>query len=124
MAVEDEVLTAAVARSAALVAGDAARLGRLHHAQLRWTTHLGVVLDREAYLAGNNPGTLRWLDQQLSGVDVQVVAGAVAVLSAEVTDVVERDGEPRTLRMRLTQTWVAGPEGWQCLAGHAGPLLH
>ncbi|MFI1993949.1 nuclear transport factor 2 family protein [Actinoplanes sp. NPDC020271] len=122
MSIEEEVLAAAAARSAALVAGDAEQLKRLHHPSLRWTTHRGEVRDRAAYLAGNEPGTLRWLDQKLSGVDV-VVAGTVAVLTAEVTDVVSRDGQPRTFRMRLTLTWVAGPDGWQCLAGHAGPQL-
>jgi hypothetical protein len=122
MSVEDEVLAAAAARSAALVAGDSGRFARLHHPRLRWTTHRGEVRDRAAYLAGNEPGTLRWLDQRLSGVDVQV-AGTVAVLTAEVTDVVVRGGESQTFRMRLTLTWVAGPDGWQCLAGHAGPLL-
>jgi hypothetical protein len=34
---------------------------------------------------------------------------------------VTRDGQAQTFTLRLTQTWVRSPQGWQCLAGHAGP---
>jgi hypothetical protein len=47
----------------------------------------------------------------------------VAVLTAVVVDRVRRGGREETFRMRLTQTWVRSAEGWQCLAGHAGPRL-
>jgi hypothetical protein len=46
-----------------------------------------------------------------------------AVLTALVIDEVERDGVDQTFILRLTQTWVRGSAGWQCLAGHAGPEL-
>jgi hypothetical protein len=117
------VVAAARARSAALVAGDRQRLAALLHPRLRWTTYQGVVLDREQYLAGNVGGGLVWVEQMLQDVDVQVVGDAAAVLTALVVDVVNRDGSPETLRLRLTQTWVNTVDGWQCLSGHAGPRV-
>ena len=119
--VAGEVLAAARARADALAAGDRAALGRLLHPQFRWTTHRGAVLDRDAYLAGNVDGGLTWRSQRLDDVDVQVAEDRVAVLTAWVTDLVVRDGEPQTFRMRLTQTWLRTGDGWVCLAGHAGP---
>ena len=49
------------------------------------------------------------------------VVGDTAVLHAEVTDVVDADGEPVTYRMPMTQVWVRQDAVWLCLAGHAGP---
>ena len=119
--VKEAVVAAARARSAALVSGDRRRLAELLHPQLRWTTHRGVVLDREAYLASNLGGGLVWVEQTLHDLDVQVVGDAVAVLTALVVDVVDRNGSPETYRLRLTQTWVNAAGRWQCLSGHAGP---
>lgn len=118
------VVAAAEARSAALVAGDRRRLAALLHARLRWTTYRGVVLDRQEYLDGNVGGGLVWVKQTLQDVDVQVVEDAVAVLTAVVVDVVNRDGTRETFRLRLTQTWVNTAVGWQCLSGHAGPRVN
>lgn len=118
----DDVLDAAHARAAALVAGDAAALRSLLHPDLRWTTHRGDVLDREGYIAANTGGALQWKGQSLDGAEV-VVAGDTAVLVATVVDVVERDGAAQMFRLRLTQTWVRADGRWQCLAGHAGPSV-
>jgi ketosteroid isomerase-like protein len=117
---EDEVLAAADRRARALAARDAEALRALHHPALRWTTHRGAVLDRDAYIAGNTESDLVWRSQRLLEPQV-AIAGNTAVLTAIVVDEVELDGRPRTFRMRLTQTWVREPEGWVCLAGHAGP---
>jgi ketosteroid isomerase-like protein len=119
---EDEVLAAAERRAKALRERDAAALRALHHEQLRWTTHRGAVLDRDAYVAANTQGDLVWRDQRLEDVQV-TVAGDAAVLTARVVDEVERAGEPQTFSLRLTQAWVRGPGGWVCLAGHAGPAV-
>ena len=116
-----EVIAAAEARAEALAAGDRDALILLLHPRFRWTTHRGVVLDRESYVTGNTGGDLTWVSQTLGDVDVQVVDGRVAVLTAEVTDVVVRDGREQTFRMRLSQTWVRTAAGWVCLSGHAGP---
>jgi hypothetical protein len=117
-----DVRAAAERRAGALVARDAASLRDLHHPELRWTTHLGHVLDRDAYIRGNTEGALVWRAQTLDDV-VVAVAGSTAVLTAVVTDEVEQEGERRTNRLRVTQTWVQDGEGWRCLAGHAGPKL-
>lgn len=120
MSSEREVLGAAERRARALVDRDPAALRRLHHPELRWTTHRGDVLDRERYVRGNTEGPLVWRAQRLEQVEV-TVAGGAAVLVAVVVDEVEQDGEPLTNRLRLTQTWVQSTDGWVCLAGHAGP---
>jgi len=105
------------------VAGDRRRLAALLHPQLLWTTYQGVVLDREDYLAVNVGGGLVWIEQTLQDIDVQIIGNAVAVLTALVVDVVNRDGAQDTFRLRLTQTWVNSADGWQCLSGHAGPRV-
>lgn len=92
------------------------------HPSLQWTTFTGDVLSREQYIAGNTGGALRWRSQRLEGTCV-VVVGDTAVLTALVTDEVERAGSEQTCTLRLTQTWVRTEGGWQCLAGHAGPEL-
>jgi uncharacterized protein DUF4440 len=117
-----EVIAAAERRAVALARGDAAELRRLMHPEMRWTTHLGVVLDRDSYIAGNTDGSLLWRDQRLETPTVAIV-GDAAVLHAVVVDVVERDGRRETFRLRLTQTWVREAGTWRCVAGHAGPLL-
>jgi hypothetical protein len=109
----NEVVAAAQRRALALAAGDVEALRALHHPALRWTTHLGEVLDRDAYLADKGSG---WLAQRLADVHV-AMEGDTAVLTAVVTDELV-DG---TFRMRLTQTWVRRDGGWVVLAGHAGP---
>jgi ketosteroid isomerase-like protein len=118
----DRVIEAARQRAAALAAADRAALLELHHPDLRWTTHDGVVLDRDAYVAGNTGGDLLWRGQDLLEIDV-VVAGGVAILCAIVVDQVERDGAAQTFRLRATQTWVEEDGRLRCLAGHAGPRL-
>jgi ketosteroid isomerase-like protein len=115
---QDEVARAAARRAAALAAGDEAALRLLMHPDLQWTTFRGEVLGYEDYIAANTRGDLRWRSQRLEGVTV-AVAGDTAVLTATVTDEVSRDGRDRAFHLRLTQTWVRTPQGWQCLAGHA-----
>lgn len=115
-----EVLAAAGRRAEALAERDADTLRALLHPALRWTTFTGEVLDREGYIAGNTAGDLVWRGQRLADVNVTVV-GTTAVLTAVATDSVRRDGCDQVFRLRLTQTWVRGADGWQCLAGHAGP---
>jgi hypothetical protein len=117
---EREVIAAAERRAAALVDGDAEQLRVLLHPSLRWTTFRGDILDRDRYISGNTSGDLEWRRQLLTDVDV-VVVGVTAVLTAVVTDDVRREGRDQRFRLRLTQTWVRGDAGWQCLAGHAGP---
>jgi ketosteroid isomerase-like protein len=51
------------------------------------------------------------------------LAGDAAVVTAAVTDDAERDGQRLTFKMPMTQTWVKTVDGWQLLAGHAGPRL-
>ncbi len=117
-----EVVASAQRRATALAERDPAALRRLLHPSLRWTTYRGDVLDLETYVAGNTGGDLRWNEQRLEDVDVAVV-GDTAVLLAVAVDDVERRGERRVVRLRLTQMWVRTDGGWRCLAGHAGPEL-
>lgn len=122
---EEQVLTAAYARAAALAAGDAATLRGLLHPRFGWVSHRGEVFDRDRYVAENTaPGGVRWQQQRLEREQVHVV-GDAAVLRCSVTDVVTgADGGEVRARMLMTQTWVRGDlGGWVCLAGHAGPRL-
>lgn len=117
---EEQVVEAALRRADALAARDEATLRALMHPGLRWTTFRGDVLGYEEYIAGNTRGGLRWRSQRLADVSVTVV-GDAAVLTSAVTDEVTRDGHDLAFEVRLTQVWVRTPEGWRCLAGHAGP---
>jgi len=119
--VREEVLEAAGRRAEALAARDAAALVRLLHPEFVWTTHRGEVMDRDRYVASNTGGALRWVGQVLEEPSVAVV-GDTAVVTAIVVDQVERAGVAQVFRLRLTQTWVRDPAGWECLAGHAGTL--
>ena len=118
---KDEVIAAARLRASALVRGDSDELRRLMHPQLRWTTRLGVVLDREAYIEGNTNGSLVWRAQHIQEPAV-IVVGNVAILTAMVIDEVEVEGKLQTFRLRLTQTWVHQEREWRCISGHASPF--
>jgi hypothetical protein len=100
MDVEQQVIDAAVARGAALAAGDVDGLKRLLHPA----------------------GPLNWKKQSLSDPEV-VIVGTVAVLRCLVTDEVDAGQGRETFRMPMTQTWVRTDGHWLCLAGHAGPRL-
>jgi len=78
------------------------------------------VLTREEYISANTGGSLVWRAQRLHDPHVVVVGGA-AVLTAVVTDDVQRDGCNESFTLRLTQLWVEEAASWRCLAGHAGP---
>lgn len=117
----EQVIAAAEARATALALGNAEGLSRLLHEEFRWTTHTGETFRRSEYVRRNTEGHTTWRSQTLSDVEV-VVVGDTAVLHAEAADVVlSADLEPETFRMPVTQVWVRLPDGWQCLAGHAGP---
>ena len=123
MTSDEDGLRAAVQRRAdALASGKPEALEAMLHPRFRWTSHRGEVFDRAHYIGSNTGTGLLWRQQLVDQTDV-VVVGDVGVVSCVVTDHVEVDGEARTFRMPVTQTWVRVPAGWQCLAGHAGPLL-
>lgn len=117
-----EVLAAARRRADALGRGDRDALEALLHPQFVWTSHKGTTFDRSTYLDANAGGPTRWHGQRLEDVDIRVVDD-VAVLRCVVTDDVTTADGRETFRMPMTQTWIRGERGWQCLAGHAGPRL-
>jgi hypothetical protein len=120
MDVRSEVVQAAEARARALAEGDTARLRDLLHEEFRWTSHTGESFDRDEYVERNTTGHVSWQAQQLADVEVSVVA-EVAVLRAEVTDVIGAGHGTESFRMPVTQVWVRHDGAWRCLAGHAGP---
>lgn len=115
-----QVIAAAEARAVALAIGDSDALMGLLHPDFRWTSHTGETYRRVDYIGRNTSGIVRWRSQQLAEVEVTVV-GDAAVLHAEVLDVVTSREVEVTFRMPMTQVWVRQGNGWQCLAGHAGP---
>jgi ketosteroid isomerase-like protein len=119
---EAELRAAVQRRADALAGGSPQALESLLHSHFRWTSHRGERQDREAYVRANLGGRLRWIAQHLDAIDV-VVVGDAGVVTCIANDQVEVDGEPHSLRMPVTQTWVRTPDGWRCLAGHAGPPL-
>ncbi|MDO9379652.1 MAG: nuclear transport factor 2 family protein [Nocardioidaceae bacterium] len=120
----EEVRRAAEARAAALVAGDAGSLRLLLHERFRWTTHTGLVIDRDEYVRRNTEGVAVWRSQALGETQIAIV-GDTAVLLTVVTDVVVgSQAEDEELTMPMTQVWVRVRDTWRCLAGHGGPRLH
>lgn len=117
-----EVLAAARMRADALGRGDRKALEVLLHSQFVWTSHKGMTFDKSTYLDANIDGPTEWHGQRLEDVDIRVIDD-VAVLRCVVTDDVTAADGRETFRMPLTQTWIRGERGWQCLAGHAGPRL-
>ena len=118
----EQVRETAIARAAALAAGDEARLDELLHADFRWTSHTGEDLDRAAYIESNTGGRTVWQKQCLGDPTV-VVVGDAAVLRTVVTDTIDTAIGSQTHQMPMTQFWVRTVLGWKCLAGHAGPLF-
>ena len=116
------VFSAAQVRAVALATGDTETLLALHHPDFRWVTAEGEQLDRHGYVETYTGGDLRWRSQQLVDPDV-VIVGDTAVLWCTVEhEMVTPDGTQRFKR-RMTQTWSLTPDGWRCIAGHAGHHL-
>jgi ketosteroid isomerase-like protein len=122
MDAREQVLATARDRAAALVAGDAQRLGELLDANFHWTSHTGEQFDRDTYLDANTGGRTAWRNQDLGEPDV-IVFGDAAVLVTVVTDTIEGPDGPVSYRMPMTQFWIKSEHRWQCVAGHAGPRL-
>lgn len=122
MSDEDDVITAARERGAALVRGDAVALDHILHPDFGWISHQGQHFDRTSYIEANRQPGKRWYDQELRDPHVSVV-DRTAVLRCTVRDTVDvGSGRPETFEMPMTQTWVKIGVEWKCLAGHAGPL--
>lgn len=115
-----ELLAAVHRRAEALANRDADALRCLLHPKFRWTSHRGEHFDRDSYVASNTAGPLVWKRQSLHDVVVTIV-GETGVVTAIVTDEVERDGVADTFRMPVTLAWVLIAGHWRCVAGHAGP---
>ncbi len=113
-----EILDAVGRRSVALATRDADALRALMHAECVWTSHAGLVLDREAYIE-RNTGAVRFASQTFEDVSVRVV-GDAAVITGRVIDEL---GDGSLHRMLITMTWVHENGRWQLLAGHAGPRV-
>lgn len=112
-----------------MAACDAQALTELLHPDFRWTSHTGEEFDRASYVEANTGGGTVWHGQDLGDPEILVAAG-VAVLRTIVVDEVggqehEVGGQQywEARRMPMTQVWVPTPDGWKCLAGHAGPRL-
>ncbi|MFT4166937.1 MAG: nuclear transport factor 2 family protein [Microlunatus sp.] len=118
-----EVLAAARMRAEALGRGDRDSLEALLHPQFAWTSHKGTTFDKTTYLDANTAGPTEWHGQRLEDVHIRVIDD-VAVLRCVVSDDVTTASGRETFRMPMTQTWIRGDRGWQCLAGHAGPRLN
>ena len=123
MSDQEDVLAAAVDRAAALAGRDERALRRLLHPEFGWISHLGDRFDLESYLASNRRRGNVWHGQRLRDPTVTVI-GDTAVLRCTALDTVDVAARgPETFVMPMTQTWVRTPDGWRCLAGHAGPRL-
>jgi hypothetical protein len=120
---DEDVMRAANNRAAALVRRDAAALRDLLHPAFVWISHGGRWFDRDAYIAANVADGRRWRSQRFEDVEIRVVADT-AVLRCLVSDEIEvGSSEIEVFVMPMTQTWIRDDGRWQCLAGHAGPLL-
>lgn len=62
---EDDVITAARERAAALVRGDAVALDHILHPDFGWISHEGQHFDRTSYIDANRQPGKRWYDQEL-----------------------------------------------------------
>ena len=118
----DDVVACARRRAQALADADEAQLRALLHPDFAWISHRGQWFDLEGYVAANAGSPIRWHRQELHDPEVRVV-GDTAVLRCRVTDTVDLGAGPEPFVMPMTQTWVRTLDGWQCLAGHAGPRL-
>jgi len=113
-----EILDAVERRSVGLASQDAGALRALMHAECVWTSHAGLVLNREEYIE-RNTGPVRFVAQSFEDVSVRVV-GDAAVLTGRVIDEL---GDGSVHRMLITLMWVHEDGRWQLLAGHAGPRV-
>jgi hypothetical protein len=119
----EDLMRAANNRAAALAGRDVAALHQLLHPSFGWISHRGQWFDRDAYIAANVADGRRWRSQRFEDVEIRVVADT-GVLRCIVSDEIEvGPGEIEVFVMPMTQTWIRDDGRWQCLAGHAGPLL-
>ncbi len=93
MDVTDELRTAVSERAEAIAGGDRAALERLMHPACLWTTHTGLVLDRDDYIE-RNAAEVQWDGQEVA-VERIHVEGTTAVVLGVVSDTTVEDSAAR-----------------------------
>jgi uncharacterized protein (TIGR02246 family) len=90
------------------------------HPACLWTTHTGLVLGRDEYVARNTT-LVTWQAQHVD-LDHVRVHDDVAVALGVASDTVLDGGHPVHTRMRVTFVWVRDGR-WRLLTAHAGPRI-
>ena len=107
-------------RADALGRGDREMLESLMHPDAVWTTHTGLVLERDAYIA-RNTSQVKWRKQDVRVERLRIDEG-IGIVLAIVDDVVDGERAAERFTMRVTLVWRHYEEhGWRLLAAHAGP---
>jgi len=117
---EQEVRAAEDARFRAMVAGDAAALGRLLSDQLVYT-HSNARVDTKTSLI-EAITSKRSNYQKIERPEEAIrVYGDAAVVAGQAR--IELGGpSPRTLNLRYTDVWVKAAAGWQMVAWQSTPI--
>jgi hypothetical protein len=114
---EQVIVERARARSQALIHGDVPALTQILAEDFIYTNASGHVLDRPAYLQTYvTSGAGRFLAQTMSAIRVQVY-GEAAVLSCQVHDQIEYQGQRFESDYRSTFVYVRQAGQWRCVAG-------
>src|SRR5262245_41132705 len=116
MSYESELKETVLARSAAVVAGDAKRLIGMLGDEFMYTNADGMVLTRAEYIENYVESTaLTWLGQEITDLRV-LVFGETGVANFQVHDRAEYDGHAFEGTFRSLFVYVRRDGRWQAVA--------
>lgn len=95
-----------IARCAAMIAADGSALRRLFAQDATWIHGSGQVDVAEIFIDRIESGTNRYLTIDLSEVSIRL-HGSAAIVSGIAMVTALAGGEPKSLRNRYTNVWVA-----------------
>lgn len=112
----DDVLAAEQARRAALLAGDAAKLGALLSDDLRYVHSSGKLESKSDVLAGFTSGKVAYERFDLSGLDVRVITPDVALVTGTIEQRKLTNGKWNDLKLLFQSVWRRESGAWRQVA--------
>ena len=121
MTTRSEIKKLEDARYAAMIAGDAAALGRMLSGNLVYTHSSGRTEDKKEYLARFGSGDLVYHAVERPQETIRIY-GDAAVIAGEVRIDVTVAGTRRQLRSRHLNVWAKEKGGWKMVAWESTPM--
>ena len=110
-------------RSSALIENDTVRMKEILDDRFFYTNSEGVKSTREEYITNMfTQHTIKWLNQKIDSLDIQLHRNITAILSFKVLDHFVYDGKEYQVWNRSTFVYMKKKKTWKCISGHTSEI--